>query len=88
MGATIVCRAGGGAGGRAGGVARAEICECPGAPQEACRNGPVKGEGRSCECIYSTLIVILSHKTRYHTWQLNTTHCLSQFSIMTMVCVH
>ena len=50
MGATMVCRAEG----RAGGVARAEICECPGATQEACRNGPVKGEGRSCECIYST----------------------------------
>ena len=51
MGATTVCRAGGRAGGGARGAARAEICECPGATQEACRNGPVKGEGRSCECI-------------------------------------
>ena len=32
----MVCRVGGGA--------RAEICECSGAPQEAWRNGPVKGE--------------------------------------------
>ena len=88
MGTTIVCRAGGGEGGGAGGGARAEICECPGAPQDACKNGPVKGEGRNCECIYSTQIGIFSYKIRFHTWQLNTTHCLSQFSIMTMVRVH
>ena len=73
MGTTIVCRAGGGAGGGAGGAARAEICECPGAPQEAWRNGPVKGEGRSCECIiqYSNRDILPQNQvphtaTEYH----------------------
>ena len=73
MDTTIVCRAGDGAGGGAGGVARAEICECPGATQEACRNGPVKGEGRSCECIiqYSNRDILLQNQvphmaTEYH----------------------
>ena len=45
MGATMVCRAGGGAGGEAGVGARAVIRECPGALPEVWRNGPVKGEG-------------------------------------------
>ena len=45
MGATMVCRVGGGA----GGGARAVIRECPGVLKEAWRNGPVKGEGTGHE---------------------------------------